>query len=134
MDFIEWDYLPEVKDYRIRLSGKAQPGTLSFNWRERFCGQLLLYELDVEGYHYIAAVRPMLPEGYSWNDSSKAEVAEGNTRADGSFEAVIEIWDKGLLAHERVVLVVRAESVSNKVSNHCSQSDILTAVTLKADK
>ena len=131
---IEWNQLPEVKDYRIMLSGRAQPGRLSFDWREGFCGQLLLYELDPEGYHYIASVRALLPEGYTWDDPSKAEITKGHTNADGSCEVVIEIWDKGLLSRDHVVLVVRAESVSDKAANRCSQSDTLSAVTVKPNE
>ena len=132
MDSIAWNQIPEVRDYRIRLSGTAQPGTLSFEWREGLCSQFLFYELNVAGYRYIDTVRPMLPEGYSWDDPSRAEVTEANTNADGSFEAVIEIWDKDLLGYDQLVLVVRAESVSGKALNQCSRSEILAAVTVKS--
>ena len=131
---IEWNQVPEVKDYRIMLSGRAQPGSLSFDWREGFCGQLLLYELDAAGYHYIASVRALPPEGYSWDDPSQAEITKGHTIADGSFSAVIEIWDRDLLDNNHLVLVVRAESVSDKAANRCSQSDTLSAVTVKSNK
>ena len=129
-DAIHWDQAPRLENYRISLVGKAPPGELSFQWHDDFCSQLLLYEFDVMGYYYIATVRPLLPEGYSWNDPSIAEVTEARINRDGSFRAGVEVWDHTLLSHDHVVLVVRAESKEDKTARKCFRAGVLGAVTI----
>ena len=129
-DAIQWEQVPKVEHFRIRLAGTAPPGSLSFEWRDDFCSQVLFYELDVEGYRYIDSVNPMLPEGRHWQEGPPAEIVEGYVDAQGSFEAVIEIWDHTLLSHDHVVLVVRSETEIDKVANQCPNEAILGAVTI----
>ena len=105
-----WAQPPKVIDYSLTLAGVAPPGTLTFEWGAGTCSQVLLYEFDALGYTYVATVYPMLPEGRSWNTIPEAEITQSRIYSDGRFEAQIEIWDKSLLAHDHLVLVIRSES------------------------
>ena len=124
-----WAQPPRVKDFSLTLAGVAPPGTLSFEWKERSCSQVLLYEFDARGYTYVATVYPMLPAGRSWNTIPDAEVASGKVYSDGRFEAIIEIWDKSLLSHDHLVLVVRVETREND-TNTCLTEEVMGAARI----
>ena len=109
-EMILWAHPPEVKDYSLSLAGVAPPGTTSFEWKAGSCAQVLLYQFDERGYTYIATVFPMLPEGRSWNETPQAEITNARVYPDGRFDAMIEIWDQGLLSHDHLVLVIRSET------------------------
>ena len=124
-----WAQPPRVKDYSLTLAGVAPPGTLSFEWKERSCSQILLYEFDSRGYTYVATVYPMLPAGRSWKTIPDAEVASGKVYSDGRFEAIIEIWDKSLLARDHLVLVVRTETGKDN-TNICLTEEVMGAARI----
>ena len=124
-----WAQPPRVKDFSLTLAGVAPPGTLSFQWRKRSCSQILLYEFDSRGYTYVATVYPMLPAGHSWNTILDAEVASGKVYSDGRFEAIIEIWDKSLLSHDHLVLVVRTETRKDH-TNTCPTEEVMGAARI----
>ena len=124
-----WAQPPRVKDYSLTLAGVAPPGTLSFEWKERSCSQVLLYEFDARGYTYVATVYPMLPAGRSWNTIQDADVTSGKVYSDGRFEAIIEIWDKSLLSHDHLVLVVRTETRKDN-TNTCPTEEVMGAARI----
>ena len=124
-----WAQPPRVKDFSLTLAGVAPPGTLSLEWKERSCSQVLLYKFDARGYTYVATVYPMLPAGRSWNTILDAEVASGKVYSDGRFEAIIEIWDKSLLSHDHLVLVVRAETRKDH-TNTCPTEEVMGAARI----
>ena len=119
-----WAQPPRVKDFSLTLAGVAPPGTLSLEWKERSCSQFLLYEFDSRGYTRVATVYPMLPAGHTWNTIPDAEVTSGKVYSDGRFEAMIEIWDKNLLSHDHLVLVVRAETRKDN-TNTCLTGEVM---------
>ena len=88
-----------------------------------------MYEFDSRGYTYVATVNPMLPAGHSWNTIPDAEVASGKVYSDGRFEAIIEIWDKSLLSHDHLVLVVRVETREND-TNTCLTEEVMGAARI----
>ena len=124
-----WAQPPRVKDFSLTLAGVAPPGTLSLEWKERSCSQVLLYKFDARGYTYVATVYPMLPAGRSWNTILDAEVASGKVYSDGRFEAIIEIWDKSLLSHDHLVLVVRTETRKDH-TNTCPTEEVMGAARI----
>ena len=124
-----WAQPPNVKDFSLTLAGVAPPGTLSFEWKEGSCSQVLLYEFDSRGYTYVATVYPMLPAGHSWNTIPDAEVASDKVYSDGRFEAIIEIWDKSLLSHDHLVLVVRVETRKEN-KNICLTEEVMGAARI----
>ena len=124
-----WAQPPRVEDFSLTLAGVAPPGTLSLEWKERSCSQVLLYKFDARGYTYVATVYPMLPAGRSWNTIPDAEVASGKVYSDGRFEAIIEIWDKSLLSHDHLVLVFRAETRKDH-TNTCPTEEVMGAARI----
>ena len=124
-----WAQPPRVEDFSLTLAGVAPPGTLSLEWKERSCSQVLLYKFDARGYTYVATVYPMLPAGRSWNTIPDAEVASGKVYSDGRFEAIIEIWDKSLLSHDHLVLVVRTETRKDN-TNTCWTEEVMGAARI----
>ena len=124
-----WAQPPRVKDFSLTLGGVAPQGTLSLEWKERSCSQVLLYKFDSRGYTYVATVYPMLPAGRSWNTIPDAEVASGKVYSDGRFEAIIEIWDKSLLSHDHLVLVVRTETRKDH-TNTCLTEEVMGAARI----
>ena len=129
-DQIAWDWPPQVSNYQIHLSGKAPPGSISFEHRDGFCGQIDLYRLDESGYHRISSVNPMLSGGQQWTTTPGAEITSGQVNPDGRFEAVVQIWDADLLNHPHVVLNIRKETPLNPATNQCASSDTMGAVSL----
>ena len=65
-DQIAWDWPPKVSNYQVHLSGKAPPGSLSLQYLEEYCGQMNLYRMEENGYHWTSSVNPMLPAGSKW--------------------------------------------------------------------
>lgn len=130
-DQITWDWPPQVNNYQIHLSGKAPPGSLSFQARDNYCGQIGLSRVDENGYHRIASVNSLLPAGQLWTTTPRAEITSGQVRSDGRFEATIEIWDASLLNHAHVVLEIDAESPLDRSTNQCAPSETMSAVTLQ---
>ena len=124
-----WAQPPRVKDFSLTLAGVAPSGTLSFEWKEKSCSQVLLYEFDARGNTYVATVYPMLQEGHSWNTPPDAEITHGKVYSDGRFEAIIEIWDKSLLSHDHLVLVVRVETIEND-TNTCPTEEVMGAARI----
>ena len=129
-DQIAWDWLPQVSNYQIHLSGKALPGSISFQDRDNYCGQIDLYRMDESGYHRISGVNPMLPAGQSWATTPGAEITSGSVDSDGRFEAIIQIWDANLLNHPHVVLEIEFESLLDRSTNQCASSETMGAVSL----
>ena len=127
---IAWDWTPQVSNYQIHLSGKAPPGSISFEYRDGFCGQIDLYRMDKSGYHRISSVNPMLLGGQQWTTTPGAEITSGQVNPDGWFEAVVQVWDADLLNHPHVVLNIRKETPLNPATNQCASSDTMGAVSL----
>ena len=121
---ILWAHPPEIEDFSLSLAGVAPPGTLAFEWKAGSCAQVLLYQFDARGYTYVDTVNPLLPAGQSWNKTPQAEVTKARVYPDGRFDALIEIWDQGLLSYDHLVLVVRSET---KVSsaNTCPTEEVM---------
>ncbi len=128
-DLIQWSQTPKVRNYQIKLEGKAPPNSLSFESQEGYCVQFYLYGHSSKGYRLLEIVYPTLSAGYSWNETPEAEMTEARTWSDGRFEAVIEIWDKSLLSHN-LVLVVRSTAKRNPGTNQCEDRGTLSAVTV----
>ena len=129
-DLIQWDYPPRVRNYQIRLEGKAPPNSLAFKWRDDYCVQFYLHSHSNRGYQFLEIVYPILSAGYSWNETPGAEITEARTWSDGKFEAVIEIWDKSLLSHDSLVLVARSPAKRISGTNQCESRGALSAVTI----
>ncbi len=129
-DQIAWDWPPQVSNHQIHLSGKAPPRSLSFQDRDNYCNQIDLYRMDESGYHWISSVEPLLTAGQQWADNPRAEIISGSTEPNGRFEAIIQIWDANVLNHQHVVLVIDRETPLNTVTNQCTPSDTMSAVSL----
>ncbi len=53
----------------------------------------------------------------------------GKVYSDGRFEAIIEIWDKSLLSHDHLVLVVRTETRKDH-TNTCLTKEVMGAARI----
>ena len=128
-DLIQWSQIPRVRNYQIKLEGKAPPNSLSFESQKGYCVQFYFHEHSSQGYQLLEIVYPTLSAGYSWNETPEAEITEARTWSDGRFEAVIEIWDKSLLSHN-LVLVVRSAAKRIPGTNQCEDRGTMGAVTV----
>ena len=130
-DAVEWAQEPRVEGLQLVLEGRAEPGTLSFEYHEDFCSQLVLYRLELTGYHLIDSINPLLQDGYKWTMTLTAEVTEAQVYGDGKFRATVKIWDEGVLAHDRLVLVVWGKTEKDRATNTCQPgSEILSAIRI----
>ena len=131
LDTIQWIDPPTISGDTMRFAGKASPGVVRLTWQEGYCSRFHLYELDERGYHYIGSLSPLLPGGRFWSSPVIAEVTSQRTAADGSFEAVVEISDRVLQKYQNPVLAVKAQSILDKNTNQCSESDTLSAINIQ---
>ena len=130
---IAWDWIPQVNNYQIHLSGQAPPGSLKLHHTDEYCGQLHLYRMDEGGYHRLSNVNTILPAGSQWPSTPGAELISGSVSDDGRFEAIIQIWDATLLNHPHVVLGVNAPSRADRSTNQCASTETMSAVTLQSN-
>ena len=128
---VEWAQEPRIAGHQLVLEGRTEPGALSFKYHEDFCSQLVLYRLELTGYHHISSINPMLLDGRRWTTTPTAEVTEALVYGDGKFRATVEIRDASALAHDRLVLVVSGKTNLDRATNTCQPgSEILSAVRI----
>ena len=129
-DLIDWQRSPEIVNGQLRITGKAPAGSLTFEDSDNYCGQFTLYALDQEGYHHLATINELLPDGYHWTDP-EAEFTEAKIYSDGRFEAVAEIWDRDVLQHDHLVLRVRVAPKVNTTTDQCETATTIGAIAVK---
>ena len=131
LDAIEWISPPIISGNTLRFVGKSLPGAVRLTWREGYCGQFFFYEYDEGGYHYIDNLAALLPANQYWTITPLAEVTSQRVEPDGTFEAIVNLRDNALAGYRNPVLLVKTEAISDRVTNKCSESDVLSAVDIR---
>ena len=90
-----------------------------------------LMPLKMRKVQLIDSINPLLQDGYKWTTTLTAEVTEAQVYGDGKFRATVKIWDEGVLAHDRLVLVVWGKTEKDRATNTCQPgSEILSAIRI----
>ena len=130
LDAIEWISPPTINGNTLRFVGKSLPGAVRLTHREGYCSQFFFYERDERGYHYIDNLAPLLSGNQYWIDPF-AEVTSQRVGPDGTFEAIVKLSNNALAGYRNPVLMVETESIRDRVTNKCGESDTLSAADIR---
>ena len=129
-DAVDWTTPPTLNGNTLAFAGKAEPGGITLEWQDGYCSQFAFYEHDERGYHYIASLNPLLPDGRYWTGEITGEVTDYRSYADGAFEATANMRDGALSGYLNPVLVVREPAPVNRATNKCGDSEVLSAADI----
>ena len=130
LDAIQWFTPPTIHGNTMTFSGRADPGSVGFEWREGYCSQFAFYERDERGYHYIDSLDPFLPGDSYWTGPITGEVTSYRTGGDGTFEATAQLSDNALYAYLNPLLVVISATAVDQATNKCGDFEVLSAIDL----
>ena len=132
-DAIQWTDPPSIIGTSLTFAGIAEPGIISLEWQDGFCGQFSLNEHDERGYHYIDSLAPLLPDDREWTSPQPAEFIRGWTYTDGKFNATARLSPDLLSRYSNVILVVRTAAVVDSATRKCGESEVLSAIDIQRD-
>ena len=131
LDSIQWTDPPTISGTSLTFAGIAEPGAISLNDDDDYCGQFSLYERDESGYHRIASLAPLLPDNVKWTNPQAAELVEGWTYTNGKFNATAKLSADLLSAYSNLILVVKTAAALDRSTNLCGESDVLSAIDIQ---
>ena len=130
-DAIEWISPPAVTGETMTFSGRAQPGTISIEWRDGHCSQFSFYERDPWGYHFIDSLDPRPPGGQFLPGQQTGEITAHRIAADGTFEATAQLATGALDHYNNPVLLVTAPAPVDTATGQCGDSEVLSALDIQ---